>query len=129
MFVDASAMVAMLTREEDFKILAERLEAETTRFTSALAVFETAMAIVRKRGCTVLEAKEEIAYFLHEARVALLDIGEAQMHAALFAFDHYGKGRHPAALNMGDCFAYAGAKTTGALLLYKGDDFSKTDLA
>jgi ribonuclease VapC len=129
MFVDASAMVAMMTREDDFKRLAERLDASPTAYTSALALFETAMAMVRKRGYAVSEAEAEIAAFLAEAGVILTPIGGAEMQAALTAFDRYGKGRHPAALNMGDCFAYACAKTLKAPLLYKGDDFARTDLA
>ncbi len=87
------------------------------------------MAMVRKRGYAVNEAENEIAEFLAEAGVMLAPIGGAELHAALTAFDRYGKGRHSAALNMGDCFAYACAKTLGAPLLYKGDDFSRTDLA
>ena len=61
---------------------------------------------------------------------ALVPIGENEARAALLAFERYGKGTgHPAQLNMGDCFAYACAKANGARLLYKGDDFSQTDLA
>jgi ribonuclease VapC len=57
------------------------------------------------------------------------DIGERELRLAIEAHSRYGKGRHPAALNLGDCFAYACAKANGARLLYVGDDFAKTDLA
>jgi ribonuclease VapC len=59
----------------------------------------------------------------------LASIGAEESHEAIMAAHRYGRGRHPARLNMGDCFAYACAKTNAARLLYKGDDFSKTDLA
>lgn len=59
----------------------------------------------------------------------LVSIGAAEAMIATAAYDRYGKGRHPARLNMSDCFAYACAKTHDARLLYKGDDFSRTDLA
>jgi len=59
---------------------------------------------------------------------ALIAIGEAEFHIAADACAHFGKGRQPAGLNMGDCFAYACAKTNKAKLLFKGSDFSKTDI-
>jgi ribonuclease VapC len=129
MFVDASAMVAMLAAEAGWKTLAERLNTSAARYTSSVALFETAMAMVRKRGYAVAEAEAEIADFLTEAGIVLCPLGLEEAHAALVAHEAYGKGRHPAALNMGDCFAYACAKTLNTPLLYKGDDFSKTDLA
>lgn len=70
-----------------------------------------------------------IAAFVQRAGLDVVPIGAAETEEALDAHDRYGKGRHRARLNMGDCFAYACAKTNGAELLYKGDDFVHTDLA
>jgi ribonuclease VapC len=67
--------------------------------------------------------------FLREARVEIMPIDDDIGAAALRAFDRFGKGRDPAQLNLGDCFAYAMAKRHGVPLLYKGDDFALTDLA
>jgi ribonuclease VapC len=129
MFVDASALVAILTTEADAQALTERLDDAEVRSTSAIAVFEAATALARKRAYTVAEAQARVMRFLTEAQISIVAMGAAEAEAAIVAFDRYGKGRHPAALNMGDCFAYACAKTLKAPLLYKGDDFARTDLA
>jgi ribonuclease VapC len=130
MFVDASAIVAILTREPDADALANRLELATQPITSAIAVFEAAASLCRKRHASIEEAQTDIADFLHTARVELVPIAADEASFALSAFSRYGKGRgHPAQLNMGDCFAYAVAKTHATTLLFKSDDFSKTDIA
>ncbi len=74
-------------------------------------------------------ARREVDNFLRLAHVGIIAIGPDEMARALDAFNRFGKGRHPAQLNMGDCFAYACAKTHGVPLLFKGDDFSQTDIA
>ena len=127
-FLDASAMVSMLTGEEDADVLADRLAGDEARFTSAIAVFETATAIMRKRGLGMTEASDIIDRFLGLASIQLSPIAAAECDLALSAFDRFGKGRHPAGLNMGDCFAYASAKSLGAKLLFKGEDFPLTDI-
>jgi ribonuclease VapC len=66
--------------------------------------------------------------FVARAEIELVPVDANQAHIARQAFKQYGKGRHPAALNFGDCFTYALAKDTGELLLFKGDDFTQTDL-
>ena len=77
----------------------------------------------------VAEAEMHVGDFLREAGVAVQPIQPETAHVALEAFARYGKGRgHPARLNLGDCFIYAQAKVGGASLLYKGEDFSKTDI-
>lgn len=129
MFVDASAMIAMLVGEPGAVQLADDLAAAGNRMTSAIAVYETVTALCRIRSYSVPEARDVVARFLSAGDIRIVPIGDAEMDIALTAFDHLGKGRHPAALNMGDCFAYAVAKSHGVALLYKGDDFSKTDLA
>lgn len=129
MFIDASAFVAILLREADGRSFADRIEAAPRRFTSAIAVFEAALAIARVHEMSVERARRHLTTFLHRAGIETVTIGDAEREAALDAFDRYGKGRHPARLNMGDCFAYACAKTHGLALLFKGDDFSQTDVA
>lgn len=129
MFVDASALCAVLLREMDGLIYAERIRAAPRPRTSAVAVFETTLAVARTMGGDVAVARRDVDEFLALAGVELIAIGEPELARALDAFDRYGKGRHPARLNMGDCFAYGCAKTQGAPLLYKGDDFVLTDVA
>jgi ribonuclease VapC len=127
MFVDASAIVAILTSEPEAEALIDRLERAIRPVTSAIAIFEATSGLCRRRHASVDEAEADVAEFLTQARITLVPIAEA--NTALQAFSRYGKGRgHPAQLNMGDCFAYAVAKNYRTSLLYKGDDFSKTDI-
>jgi len=130
MFVDASAIVAILTREPDADALADVLESARAPITSPIAIFEAALGICRKRHASVEEAKADIRDFLGVAAIRAVSITEREAETALAAFSRYGKGRgHPAQLNLGDCFAYAVAKNHRTALLFKGDDFSKTDIA
>lgn len=128
MFVDASAMVAMLTEETDGDVLAHGLAAASTRHTSAIAVFETVAALARKRSYAIDEARAIVSRFLAVSGIALHPIGAAESEAALGAFERFGKGRHPSSLNLGDCFAYGCARALATDLLFKGDDFSRTDI-
>jgi ribonuclease VapC len=130
MFIDASAIVAILTGEPEAEALIDRLERAIRPITSAIAVFEAALALCRKNYVSVDESETDVTEFLSKARITLVPVAANEATTALQAFSRYGKGRgHPAQLNLGDCFAYAAAKTHRASLLYKGDDFSKTDLA
>jgi ribonuclease VapC len=128
MFVDASAMVAMLTEEADGDALAECLATASARHTSAVAIFETVAALARKRSYSVDEARATVARFLDVSEIGLTPIGKAESEGALSAFERFGKGRHSASLNLGDCFAYGCAKALDTDLLFKGDDFSRTDI-
>jgi len=129
MFVDASALVAMLFVEPEAGALAERLEAAGGGLTSPLALFEAAAALMR-RPRTRVQADIELDELLREANIAVTSITPEIGRLALEAFERYGKGRgHPAQLNMGDCFSYACAQSLAVPLLYKGDDFARTDLA
>jgi ribonuclease VapC len=130
MFVDASAIVALVSREPDHESLAARLDEAGAGATSAIAIYEATTAIVRKSELSVGRALALIGEFLRRAGIEVLPIDEEAGRLALVAFERYGKGRgHPAKLNLGDCFAYAMAKQHGVALLYKGDDFLLTDLA
>jgi ribonuclease VapC len=130
MFVDASAIVAILTREPEADRLVDRLDAAEGPTTSAIAIFEAVAGICRKRRITVAEGLFDVRAFLEAARVQVLPIGEADAEVALDAFARYGEGRgHPAQLNLGDCFAYAIARGAGVGLLFVGEDFARTDIA
>ena len=130
MFVDASAIVAILTREPEAGRLADRLERATTPITSAIAVFEAALGLCRKRHASVAEAHSDLDSFLQITGIQTVPITSREAATALDAFARYGKGRgHPAQLNLGDCFAYAVARNHQVPLLYKGEDFTQTDAA
>jgi ribonuclease VapC len=128
-FVDASAIVAILTEEGDGQSLAEALDADRRPITSPIAVWEAAASISRKTGRTAESELSDILTFLKAADVATVPVDMAVTTDALNAFDRYGRrSGHPADLNMGDCFAYAFAKLHKTGLLYKGKDFGLTDL-
>lgn len=130
MFVDASAIVAIVSLEPEYARLADRLDQADSPITSGLAMFEAVTAIMRKKGLDVPDALAVVQDFLVRAEVDVVDLSAETASSALDAFAQYGKGRgHPAQLNLCDCFAYAMAKQHGVPLLYKGDDFSRTDLA
>jgi ribonuclease VapC len=127
--VDASAIIAMLTREPDADTLLAALATADRAETTAIAIYEAVLGVSRKRQWSVAEAQTHVRDFLSAAGVFPEPIRPETAHVALEAFARYGKGRgHPARLNLGDCFIYAQAKLGGASLLYKGDDFSKTDI-
>jgi ribonuclease VapC len=128
MFVDASALVAMIAAEPEAGALADRLERAQVKVTSALALYETTMAIARLRVASIDAARIALQEFVLEAELGMVAIGEPEYALALQAMARFGKGRHPARLNMGDCFAYACAKVHGVPLLFKGDDFALTDI-
>ncbi len=128
MFVDASALTAMLTNEADARELLARAQKYPARFTSPLAVWETAIAVARVLGIDVQDAASAVEDFLVMTEIEVRPVPAEVRGLALIAFDRYGKGRHPAALNFGDCLAYACARFAGAPLLYKGDDFPQTDI-
>jgi ribonuclease VapC len=128
-FVDASALVALLTLEDGFEALADRIDAEDRRYTSGLSVWEATLAISRSWGRMLSFATDDLNNFLVARQIQIVPIGLEEAIVALEAQRRYGKGRHKARLNMGDCFSYACAKTNDAMLLYKGNDFVHTDLA
>jgi ribonuclease VapC len=97
--------------------------------TSPIAAFEGALGVCRKRHASVAEARDDVLEFLKIADIRTVGITWLDAEVALEAFARYGKGRrHPAQLNLGDCRAYEAAKNHGTSLLFKGDDFSKTDI-
>lgn len=128
-FVDASALIAIIVGEPDADALSDRLEADRNRLCSALSVWETVAGLVRSHAFTVEEARAEVKLYLDAGAIRFVSLGKREYELAIAAYARFGKERHPAALNMGDCHAYACARAHGATLLFKGDDFSRTDLA
>lgn len=132
MFIDASVLCAILLKEADADRLLDRLDASESKITSPVAVVETGLRLMRESGGDVAKVRIQIATLLEAADIRVVKLGEAEADAALDAHARFGKGRHPARLNMGDCFAYAYAyacaRTHGVPLLYKGGDFALTDV-
>lgn len=128
-FVDASALTAILADEPDAADLVRRIEQAASRITSPIALWETAVAITRQLDVPVADAFSTVNALCTAAKITVVPIPPEATAIALDAFDRYGKARHRAALNMGDCFAYAAAVHAGVPLLFKGNDFSQTDIA
>jgi ribonuclease VapC len=126
MFVDASAIVGILAREVDGPSLAAQVTQADRLFTSPLAIYEAVLGLARSRNMAIDDAQTAVSDFLTDSRA---EITEEVGRDAIRAFDRFGRGRHPARLNMGDGFAYACARSLAVPLLFKGDDFSQTDIA
>jgi ribonuclease VapC len=130
MFVDASVLVSILTEEPEAAPLTARLESLADPITSPIAVFETIASVARKGRLSPQVTARDVWAFLADAGIRTMSVEAATVDAAVAAHARYGKGSgHPAGLNLGDCLAYAMAKQHGVPLLYKGNDFSLTDLA
>lgn len=125
MVVDTSVIVAILLMEPDRSELSRKLSRASSRQLSSVSYMEAGMVLTSRFGAT---AEHEINHLLFTARIDVVSIGLSHAKLALEAFRHYGKGRHPAALNFGDCFSYALAKSAAETLLFKGGDFAKTDI-
>ena len=126
MIADSSAVLAILFAEEDASCYTDAIEAAATCRMSVVNWLETAIRIDFSGSPVAVNAFED---FMREARITIEAVDLEQAQIARRAYRAYGRGSgHPAGLNFGDCFAYALAKATGEPLLYKGDDFTQTDL-
>jgi ribonuclease VapC len=125
MIIDTSAIIAVLFDEQDARLYAQAIASSDSRRISAATFVEAAIVVETQ---TKSEGSRQLDAFLRQADITIEPVTEEQAHIARQAFTDYGKGRHPAGLNYGDCFSYALAKCTGEPLLFKGKDFSKTDL-
>jgi ribonuclease VapC len=123
--VDSSALIAILFKEPDGRRYLEALAAEERPVTSAVTFVETAM-VTEGRGGAAAGAGFDV--LLTELAIETIPVDARQASIARDAWRRYGKGRHPAGLNLGDCFAYALAMARGEPLLFKGDDFARTDV-
>jgi len=127
MTLDSSALVAILFAEPGYLDLVDRiLEADHVRVGAPTLVEASLVFIGRQGGSRRAESVEGL---IEELGVSIVPFGEAEWHLAVDAFRRFGRGRHPAALNYGDCLAYATAKSFRDTLLFVGDDFTKTDIA
>lgn len=125
MVIDSSALVAMLLDEPEAVALTKAVSQDNKRLISVFSVLETNVVLEKRKGRA---GTEELNLFLHNYHLIIVDFDEAQLEIARQAWRQFGKGRHPARLNLGDCCSYALAKHTGEPLLFKGKDFSQTDL-
>ena len=126
MILDASAIVAIVLRERDRDELLDKLESASTAGVGAPTLAETAIVLASRLGD---ETPVDLARFVERAGLVVIAFGQLHWWTAAEAWLRFGKGRHPAALNFGDCLAYATAQVAAEPLLCRGDDFSKTDLA
>jgi ribonuclease VapC len=125
MVIDTSALVAMLSDEPDAALYEAAVAADPVRLMSTASYLETAIVIESRYG---EPGGRELDLWLHRAEVQLVAVTAEHAETARVAYRKYGKGRHPAGLNYGDCFTYALTQTSGEPLLYKGNDFTHTDL-
>ncbi len=125
MVIDTSALAAIFFREPERERFRDAITAADSRLISAATLLEAGMVIEGRRGSG---AGREFDLFVLRSNFQIVSVDAEQAELARSAWRKYGKGRHPAGLNFGDCFAYALAKTTGEPLLAKGDDFAQTDI-
>lgn len=123
MVIDTSALIAILGNEA--AQFAEAIEADQVRLISAASLLECAIVIEARYGQA---GGDKLDQLVRVAQIKIEPVTVEQVAVARLAFRSFGKGRHLAALNFGDCFAYALAKAHKEPLLFKGDDFSQTDI-
>lgn len=128
MLIDASALTAMITGEDDAGDLLARMARRAERTTSPLALWETALAVSRRLDMPIEDAARATGEFLALMSIVVVAVPPEAGGVAIEAYRRFGKTRHPASLNFGDCFAYACARLAGVPLLFKGDDFPQTDI-
>jgi ribonuclease VapC len=126
MVIDTSALLAILQDEPERRAFNEAIETAESRCLSTANWVESSIILESRYGADGLR---DLDLFISKASVDLVPVDVEQAHIARLAFSRFGKGRHPAGLNYGDCFAYALATSRGEPLLYKGADFGLTDVA
>jgi ribonuclease VapC len=125
MVIDSSALLALFLAEAGSEKVARAIAADPRRLMSAFSALETAIVIEAKKGEA---AGRELDLLMHRAGIDVVVMDKAQVELARSASRKYGKGRHPAGLNIGDCCSYALSRFTGEPLLFIGEDFAKTDV-
>ncbi len=125
MIVDSSAIVAVLLQEPDHERLVAALAGAETTAAGGPTLAETGMVLVSRLG---VSGKTLLARFVQETRTEIVALGAEHWTVAVDAFGRFGKGRHPAGLNFGDCLTYAVARVADEPLLCVGADFTRTDL-
>lgn len=125
MIIDSSALLAILLQEADARLYAEAIEAAPRRYCSAVSYVETAMVLTARKGDAAELALDAL---LRKSSILITPFDTAQAAFARDAFTAFGKGRHKASLNFGDCCSYGLAKAKREPLLFKGHDFTHTDI-
>jgi ribonuclease VapC len=125
LIVDSSAIVAIVREEYGFEQLIEKLRRADVVAVSAVTLVETGIVL---RTRVPLDTQALLDRFLRDFDVELIAFGEEHWREATDAYDRFGRGRHPAALNFGDCLSYATARLAGQPLLFVGGDFARTDI-
>jgi ribonuclease VapC len=125
MVIDTSALVAILQNEPERRQFNEAIEAAEVRSMSTASFVETSIILESRFGA---DGVRDLDLFINKAQISLAPVDADHAHLARDGFRKYGKGRHPAGLNYGDCFSYALARSQDEPLLFKGKDFSKTDV-
>ncbi|MBI5282852.1 MAG: type II toxin-antitoxin system VapC family toxin [Candidatus Solibacter usitatus] len=125
MILDASALVAAILDEEPALRVRQRIATASGVVAAAPTVLEAAIVLSSRMR---IDARAKLAGFLEESGVEVIEFTARHYREAAAAWLRYGKGRHPAALNFGDCMAYAVARVSGLPLLYVGNDFAQTDI-
>jgi ribonuclease VapC len=125
MVIDTSAILAILLDESESPAIRQAIEDDPIRFLSSASYLETSIVIEARFG---EHGGRELDLLLHTAKVEIVSVDREQAEVARDGYRRFGKGRHAAALNFGDCFAYALSRCTGEKLLFKGDDFTRTDV-
>jgi len=123
--LDSSAVLAILFGEPGYEVFRDAIKGSATRSVSAATFVEISIVAEARSGDAGIRQREAL---FRSAQIGIQVVTEEQAYVASQAFSLFGKGRHPAGLNFGDCFSYALAKVTGEPLLFKGDDFRKTDV-
>jgi|SRR5579875_812235 len=126
MVIDTSAVLAVLLDEPEREEFITKIAAAPRRQISVASVLESTLVLETQKG---EPAGRELDLFLHRGKIEMVAVDEMQLELARSAWRRFGKGRHPAGLNYGDLFSYALARTTGEELLFKGADFTKTDVS
>lgn len=125
MVIDTSAIAAILFNEPERASFNQKIGSDDARLISAATLVETAIVVEARKGQL---GRSELDLFIYEAGLDIVAFDAIQVDLARLAWRTYGKGKHPASLNLGDCFSYALSKATGEPLLFKGNDFSQTDI-
>ncbi len=126
MVIDTSAIVAIALTEPESSRLMQAIKNDPKRLMSSFAALECSVVVSSRKSPAALH---DLKFFFHEAGIEIVSFTAEQYEVALNAYLKYGKGNHPAKLNLGDCCSYALSQYSGEPLLFKGDDFSKTDVA
>ena len=125
MVIDTSAILAVLFKEPERDRFAAAISSASVRLVGSVNAFESAVVVLSRKGPAGLR---ELDLLFHVASIETIPFTDEHLRLAREAYQRYAKGRHPAGLNLGDCCAYALSRHSGEPLLFKGDDFARTDV-